>query len=68
MNVERSGSSGIRARIAETLPELIAQWKPGAIGVGYGGPVDWKTGRIKCESVISSLVTESHSHAFLQSL
>jgi glucokinase len=43
-----AGGEGIRAQIAGALPELIAQWKPQAIGVGYGGPVDWKTGRIKC--------------------
>ncbi len=45
--VERErGAEGIRARIAEALPELISEWKPTAIGVGYGGPVDWRTGRI----------------------
>jgi len=45
--VERErGAEGIRARIAEALPELIAKWKPAAIGVGYGGPVHWRTGRI----------------------
>ena len=43
-----AGGEGIRAQIASALPELIAQWSPHAIGVGYGGPVDWKTGRIKC--------------------
>jgi glucokinase len=43
-----AGGEGIRAQIAGALPELIAKWKPKAIGVGYGGPVDWKTGRIKC--------------------
>jgi glucokinase len=48
-DVEReAGGAGIRAQIAQAVPELIAQWKPRAIGVGYGGPVDWKTGRIKC--------------------
>ena len=38
------GAEGILAHIATTLralPEL-----PQAIGVGFGGPVDWKTGRI----------------------
>ena len=42
------GGEGIRAQIAEALPALLARWQPAAIGVGYGGPVDWKTGRIKC--------------------
>ena len=40
------GAEGIRAHIAEALPELIAKWRPAAIGVGYGGPVNWRTGRI----------------------
>jgi glucokinase len=40
------GAEGIRAQMAQTLPELIAASKPVAIGVGYGGPVDWRTGRI----------------------
>jgi len=40
------GAEGIRAQIADALPELIAASAPAAIGVGYGGPVDWRTGRI----------------------
>ncbi len=43
-----AGAEGIRAHIAGALPDLIAKWSPRAVGVGYGGPVDWKTGRIKC--------------------
>jgi glucokinase len=40
------GAEGIRERIAQAVPELIAKWHPAAIGVGYGGPVNWQTGRI----------------------
>jgi glucokinase len=40
------GAEGIRTRIAQELPELVARWRPAAIGVGYGGPVNWRTGRI----------------------
>jgi glucokinase len=40
------GAEGIREQIAKAVPELIAQWQPAAIGVGYGGPVEWRTGRI----------------------
>lgn len=40
------GAEGIREHIAQAVPELVAQWNPAAIGVGYGGPVDWRTGRI----------------------
>lgn len=49
--VERQrGAAGIREQIEQTLPELIG--KPEqlrATGVGFGGPVDWKIGRI-CRS------------------
>src|SRR2546425_1544464 len=41
--------AGIREQIRETLAELIPEAKPSAIGVGFGGPVDWKTGEI-CRS------------------
>lgn len=47
--VDRSaGGAGIRSQIAATLPQLLEKWQPKAIGVGYGGPVDWRTGRIQC--------------------
>lgn len=52
--VDRAGGGeGIRAQIIGALPDLIAKWGPRAIGVGYGGPVDWKTGRIKCSHHIA---------------
>ena len=41
-----SGAEGIRAQLAATLPALITKHQPRAIGVGYGGPVNWRTGRI----------------------
>jgi glucokinase len=45
--VERSaGGEGIRNQIAGALPVFLEEWKPRAIGCGYGGPVDWRTGRI----------------------
>jgi glucokinase len=40
---------GIREHIEAALAELIPATKPSAIGVGFGGPVDWKTGEI-CRS------------------
>ena len=40
------GGAGIRSQIAAALPELVAKWSPLAIGVGFGGPVDWRTGSI----------------------
>jgi len=44
----KAGAEGIRAQIASVLPSLVSKWSPVALGVGYGGPVDWKTGRIAC--------------------
>jgi glucokinase len=47
LDVDRArGGAGIRDQIARTLPELVAKHQPGAIGVGFGGPVDHETGRI----------------------
>lgn len=40
------GAAGIRTRIAEALPEVVQAWRPGAVGVGYGGPVDHRSGTI----------------------
>lgn len=48
-----AGGSGIRQQIAEALPKLVARWNPAAIGVGYGGPVDWTTGTTKCSHQIN---------------
>jgi len=40
------GGAGIREQMQQVLPELIKVWQPTAVGVGFGGPVDWRTGRI----------------------
>lgn len=42
------GAAGIRKQIERTLGEM-ADLKIDGIGVGFGGPVDWKTGHI-CRS------------------
>lgn len=53
LDVDRaSGGAGIRGQIAAVLPELLAGHAPGAVGVGFGGPIDWKTGRIECSHQI----------------
>ncbi|MBM3881429.1 MAG: ROK family protein [Verrucomicrobia bacterium] len=47
--VERSlGAAGIRQQIERTLRELLPQTRAAALGVGYGGPVDWRTGQVCC--------------------
>src|SRR6266478_1670729 len=43
----RLGAAGIRDQIQKVLPEFGRSIR--AIGVGFGGPVDWKSGRI-CRS------------------
>jgi glucokinase len=40
------GAAGIREQIQKTLPALIQGRALQAVGVGFGGPVDWQTGRI----------------------
>ena len=48
--VEKSkGAAGIRAQIETSLAELTSEQKPRAIGIGFGGPVNWQTGKI-CKS------------------
>jgi len=47
--VERAeGATGIRKQIQAGLAEILKSVKPAAVGVGYGGPVDWRTGKICC--------------------
>jgi glucokinase len=41
-----AGAEGIREDLASGLPEMMARWQPSALGVGYGGPVDWRSGKI----------------------
>lgn len=40
------GAAGIRRQIESALPELLHGRKIAAVGVGFGGPVDWKTGQV----------------------
>jgi len=40
------GSQGIRRQIAEALPGLLDGVQLAAVGCGFGGPVDWKHGKI----------------------
>ena len=48
-----AGGEGIRSQISSVLPELMSKYAPAAIGVGFGGPVDWVTGRICCSHQIT---------------
>jgi len=40
------GAAGIRAQIESTLPGIVSATQPSAVGVGFGGPVDWRAGCI----------------------
>jgi len=42
----KRGGDGIRAQIAENLPLLLKKSDVAAMAVGFGGPVDRRTGRI----------------------
>jgi glucokinase len=43
------GAEGIREQITRALPELCSEPPIHAVGVGFGGPMDWRTGMI-CRS------------------
>jgi len=45
-------AAGIRRQIEEALPELLRGRKLEAAGVGFGGPVDWRAGKIACSHQI----------------
>jgi len=50
LSIERQqGADGIRLQIKSCLPELLRGHEVSALGVGFGGPVDWRTGKI-CRS------------------
>jgi glucokinase len=42
------GATGIQRQIEQGLLELLADQKAKGVGVGFGGPVDWKSGRVCC--------------------
>jgi glucokinase len=46
------GGAGIRRQIKKAVPELLRAHDVRAIGVGFGGPVDWKQGQICCSHQI----------------
>ena len=42
----QEGAAGIRRQIESVLAGFLCVFEPQAVGVGFGGPVDWQTGRI----------------------
>lgn len=49
---KEKGGEGIRAQIQANLPEVLKSHDVQAVGVGFGGPVDWRTGEICCSHQI----------------
>ncbi len=43
------GATGIRRQLETALKQIVPATLPAAIGVGFGGPMDWRTGKI-CRS------------------
>jgi glucokinase len=53
-SVDRArGAAGIRAQILDGVAQMRAGRGIGAVGVGFGGPVDWRTGVITCSHHIA---------------
>jgi glucokinase len=46
------GGAGLRAQLERIIPPLAQRAQLAAVGVGFGGPVDWETGRICCSHQI----------------
>lgn len=42
----KDGAATIRARLVKMIRPLCEEFSPAAIGVGFGGPLDWRTGTI----------------------
>jgi glucokinase len=40
------GAAAIRQQIERTLPALVSTWRPAALGIGFGGPVDRQAGTV----------------------
>jgi glucokinase len=49
---KETGAAGIRSQIERAVAEMVAHGPPLAVGAGFGGPVDWQTGRICCSHQI----------------
>ncbi|HEV8542957.1 MAG TPA: ROK family protein [Verrucomicrobiae bacterium] len=44
-----AGSAGIQNQIAQALADFLRHHRISGVGIGFGGPVDWRTGKI-CRS------------------
>lgn len=47
------GAEGIRRQIVATLARLEKEHRIAGIGVGYGGPVNWRSGKVSCSHQVA---------------
>ena len=50
---QAKGAVGIRQQIEQTIIELLSLGEVTAVGIGFGGPVDWQHGKICCSHHIA---------------
>lgn len=43
---KKAGGAGIRKQVAHALDDYSHKHRISAVGIGFGGPVDWRTGKI----------------------
>lgn len=48
-----AGGAGICRQLQSGLADLLAAHPAEAVGVGFGGPVDWRAGRVRCSHQIA---------------
>ena len=44
--VKQAGGAGIRKQIAQAIDDYQHKHRISAVGIGFGGPVDWRSGKI----------------------
>ncbi|MBI4324195.1 MAG: ROK family protein [Chloroflexi bacterium] len=49
----KQGGQGIRRQVRTTLPALLSGARLLGVGTGFGGPVDWRRGRICCSHQVA---------------
>ena len=65
---QAAGGAGIRQQIGQAVDDFQHKHRISAIGIGFGGPVDWRTGRTCCSHHIKGwedfdLVKWTRDHA-----
>lgn len=65
---KNAGAAGIRQQIGQAIDDFEHKHRIAAIGIGFGGPVDWRTGKTCCSHHIEGwedfdLVSWTRDHA-----